>query len=263
MMFALSKILWFLLAPFNLALFALTGAMIAMSRAHHKLARRLGVLAFALFIVFGVLPVGQVAVHYLETRYAAPDPMPARVAGVIVLGGALDTAQGRVHGAPQLLASADRINTFVALARKYPSAKLVYTGGIGDLSQKGVPEGGMIRDVLKDYGYFPAWRLSVEDQSRTTAENAALTKAMVNPKPGQTWLLVTSAWHMPRALGAFRAAGWDVVPVPADYLTGGDTHPDFLGNMTLSQLAAKEVLGIAAYALTGKWTSHVSQTPAP
>lgn len=256
MMFLLSKILWFIIAPFNLALFALTGAMLCMYLKMHAPARMLGIAAWAILIVFGVLPTGQLLTHYLETRYAAPDPMPSRVAGIIVLGGALNTDQGMTHGVPQLDASADRINAFVTLSRKYPSAKLLYTAGIGTVAQNGMAEGAMIRDLLPSYGFTPNWRFSVEDKSRTTAENAVFSKDMMNPKPGQTWLLVTSAWHMPRAIGAFRAQGWDVTPYPADYLT--PTRPGFLGNMQLSHIAIKEIVGIAMYAATGKWKASVT-----
>jgi uncharacterized SAM-binding protein YcdF (DUF218 family) len=256
MMFLASKLFWFVIAPFNLAIFALTGAMFAMMLKQHILARKLGILAFSILLIFGVLPTGQFMVRYLETRFAAPAPMPARVSGIIILGGALDTGLGTVHGTPQVNASADRINTFVTLARQYPRARLVYTGGIGAIDGRGQSEGSMIRDMLaKVYNFNPGARLSVEDQSRTTAENVTLTKAQQQPLADQEWLLVTSASHMPRALGSFRAGGWNVTPVPADYLTGGTAHHTFLENMNLSHTAVKEIVGIAAYALTGKWTN--------
>ncbi len=262
MMFVASKMLWFLLAPFNLALFALTGAMIAMALHRPHLARKLGILSFVILLVFAVLPTGRVLVHALESRYPMPDPMPPRVSGIILLGGALETAQGTMYGTPQLKSSADRINQFVTLARRYPRARLVFTGGVGELGGGGTPEGAMIRDMLGTYGFYPGARLSVEDRSRTTAENVTLTKAMMQPRDDQVWLLVTSAWHMPRSVGAFRAQGWNVTPAPADYLTGGDQRLSFLDNLTLSHVAVKEIIGIAAYAITGKWTNDHVPPPA-
>jgi len=255
MFFVLSKILWFILAPFNLALILLTGAMLAMALKYHRIARRLGIAAFAILFLFGVLPTGPLLTHYLETRYPLPAAIERPVHGIILLGGAIDTGQGLTHGAPQLKSTADRITTFATLGRQYPWARLVFTGGDGSLTQNEGREGDLIRPVLATIGFTPGKRLRIENASRTTAENAAYTKDLMQPKAGERWLLVTSASHMPRAIGAFNAVGWTVIPYPSDFLTPG--RQDFLGNMQLSHVALKEMLGIAAYAGTGSW----SKTP--
>ncbi|MCB1538158.1 MAG: YdcF family protein [Rhodospirillales bacterium] len=257
MFFILSKILGALLMPFNLALLALTCAMLALLRRRFALARVLGAAAWVILVAFALLPLGQGMLRGLEDRYAVPDPMPRRVAGIIVLGGALDAETGLTRGAPQINDSAERVGALAALGRRYPLAAIVYTGGIGTLSQQGVPEAGMVRKALEAYGFYPGPRLMLEDKSRTTAENAAATLAALKPRPGQVWILVTSAWHMPRAMGAFRAAGWNgLVPYPVDYRTAPaqiDWRAAPLQNLTLAQLAIREYLGIVAYRLAGKW----------
>ena len=103
---------------------------------------------------------------------------------------------------------------------------------------------------------MPASRLVLEDKSRNTEENAVFTKRLVDPKPGERWLLVTSAWHMPRSVGAFRRAGWEVLPWPVDYRSGasyGETLenslPDKLGNL---DGAVHEWLGMLGYRLMGR-----------
>lgn len=254
MFFILSKLLWFLLAPLNLALILLTGAMLAMTLKHNLIARRLGIAAWVALIVLAVLPTGYIVTRYLETRYPIPGAIQKPVTGIIVLGGSILNEQGLDHGVPQLKATADRLTTFAQLGRQYPRARLVFTGGEGSFAQAEIKEAALVPRALSMLGFNPGKRLLVEDQSRTTWENALFSKELVQPKPGERWILVTSAFHMPRAMGVFRAVGWPVIPYPADYLTPG--RQDFLGNMLLSHLAIKEMLGIASYRLTGKWSSE-------
>ncbi len=99
--------------------------------------------------------------------------------------------------------------------------------------------------------------MTFEDKSRNTWENAIFTRDLVNPKPGDTWLLVTSAWHMPRAMGIFRKAGFKVTAYPVDYLTYGnsrDLHPPRLALDEMERLenALHEWIGLVAYRLTDK-----------
>ena len=81
-------------------------------------------------------------------------------------------------------------------------------------------------------------------------------KAIVHPTPGEVWILVTSAFHMPRSVGLFRAQGWRVVPDPVDYRTGflaGKTPPplQFRWNLTLLSVALKEWFGMCTNWLLG------------
>lgn len=254
MSFVLSKLLWLLLSPLNIAVFLLTGAMVAIWYKRNLLARRLGIAAWAVLVVFGVLPTGNWLLCGLERIYPA-DELPRKVDGVILLGGFIDTEQGMSYGAPQLGDAADRLVAFTDLAQKYPYVPLVFTSGQGTLSQSGTPEGQLIKPLLERMRAYTRTRLTIEDKSRTTWENAIKSYELVKPKG--TWVLVTSAWHMPRAMGAFRAAGWDVVAAPADYRAKGLTF-GFLGNMEKSHLALKEIGGIVFYALTGRWTGEAA-----
>ncbi|MET0257687.1 MAG: YdcF family protein, partial [Methylobacterium sp.] len=100
-------------------------------------------------------------------------------------------------------------------------------------------------------------RLVLEDRSRTTRENALLTRELLQPQSGQVWLLVTSAAHMPRSVGCFRAAGFDVLPYPTDYQTPGgasiwEPSSATVRNVEKVHFAIREYLGLVAYRLTGK-----------
>ncbi len=143
-----------------------------------------------------------------------------------------------------------------ALAHKYPNARLVFTGGSADIGNKGLTEAPTARALWESLG-IPANQIVLENKSRNTWENALFTKALVNPKPGEIWLLVTSAWHMPRSMGIFRKVGFKVTPYPVDYRTYGDKR-DFqfpylaLDELTMLDNAMHEWIGLAAYHLTGK-----------
>ena len=143
---------------------------------------------------------------------------------------------------------------FVALGRQYPGARLVFTGG--GKSQGPVPsEAAVSADVLRALG-FDVERIVFEDRSSDTFANAMFTRQLVGPQPGETWLLITSAWHMPRAVGSFRAAGWAVLPVPVDYTTGGPVHWKLGFNPTLRlaalSIAVHEWVGLLAYRVLGR-----------
>lgn len=258
----MTDFLWFLIAPLNLAIICICAAMLCLKVGRRKYATRFGMATCAVLVVFAVLPVGYYLTAALESRYTAPEKMPNRVAGIVVLGGIANTDIGLTHGTPQLGDAADRLTQFAALAAKYPYAKLVFTGGTA--SGTGTPEADMANDALKSVGLNTRRRLITENASTNTYENVKFTYDMVQPKPDETWLMVTSAYHMPRAMGAFAANGWNVIPVPSDFRTGGNApQTTFLENITLSHIALKEILGTAAYALTGRWSKQPAQAEAP
>jgi uncharacterized SAM-binding protein YcdF (DUF218 family) len=142
------------------------------------------------------------------------------------------------------------------LARAYPDARIVYSGGNGDLFANGAREADFAAPVLESLG-VPRRRLILERDSRNTAENARFTKALVDPKPGERWLLVTSASHMPRAIGCFRQVGFDVEAVPVGRREPGAASrfwPMRTLGRGLAQLdeAMREWIGLVAYRITGR-----------
>ncbi len=264
MFFILSKIVWFFIQPLNLSivLTAIACAASVLSR------RRLAIVAAgAAFLILGIgawTSVGAVLLHPLEDRFQRPAPLPEKIAGIIVLGGGFEAGINLVRGGYELNASGDRFVEAAILARRYPEAKVVVTGGAGDLILNGEADAVTAPRLLDALGIAPE-RLVLESKSRNTYENAVFTKQMVNAKPGQTWLLVTSAFHMPRAMGLFRQAGFDVVAWPSDYRTSGkealgiaqDNPQDSLQNMSM---AMREWIGLFVYRLTGRIAQLV---PAP
>lgn len=271
MIYALSKIFWFLFAPLNAAIILIFAAVLCLFISKQKggidtlpvraMAGRLsgyfGIASLAVLFIFAVMPTGYTLTSALESRHQTPTELPKRVAGIIVLGGLLDTNIGLNQTTPQFNTGADRLVTFANLAKRYPTAKLVYSGGT--IFPNTTPEADMAADALKSIGFNPRNRLIIENESRTTLENARNTKALVAPKDDETWLLVTSAYHMPRALGAFAAQDWALTPIPTDYLAAGNpSNATWLENLALSHIAVKELVGTTLYALTNNWKPQSS-----
>lgn len=250
MTFLLSKLVWALLAPGALLTVALALALWSFRR-HPRLSRGLLSLSIAFCGALLLTPIGQWTIQPLEAPFPETEP-PAQVDGIIVLGGA-SSFDGASQREAQLNSAADRVTELVVLARRYPNAKLVYSGGSGLVKDQLHGEAQMIAPLLEAMG-IPGERLILESRSRNTWENALESKTLANPQAGETWLLVTSGWHMPRAVGCFRRIGWTVVPYPVDF-RGHD--PEWAGFDMVKQLetmsmAEKEWIGLVSYRLLGR-----------
>lgn len=254
--FVASKVLWGLAAPAN-ALVALAGAglLLQLVRRLRWIGQVFVFLSVSAFALLGVLPVDRLLLAPLETRFERPETPPDRIRGIVVLGGAVDPRIAAADAGLGLLDSAERLVEGAALARAYPDALLVHTGGSGLLLRQDVTEAEAAARAFAALG-LPADRALFESASRNTWENAVLTREMVRPRPGEAWLLVTSAFHMPRSVGVFRRAGWDVVPWPVDRRVAADQpfRPGFDvgGGIAAAETAVREWIGLAAYRLAGR-----------
>jgi len=255
MVFLLGKFVWFALSPANfLALLLAAGVLwLVVSRRRRGLSL---VLVGALgFLTFLILPVGDWLLLPLEWRFSVPSVMPERVDGVIVLGGAIDEEVSAARRQVELNDSGTRLIEAVALARRYPSARVVLTGGDNHIMEHLPAEAGIMRDFFVAEG-IDATRITLETGSRTTYENVVFTYAQVRPESGETWLLVTSAAHMPRSVGCFRRQGWSVVPYPVDYRTAGTIsfRPalSLVDQLVLATKALREWIGLVGYRLSDR-----------
>ena len=229
--------------------------------------RRAGVtclsVSLAALAAIAFLPVGSWLLAPIENRFPQPQALPGSVTGIIVLGGAVETAISAAHGMPALNSAAERMTSFVTLARRYPQAKLVFTGGNGELVHANLTEADVAKQLFDGLGLADR-DVIYEHRSRTTYENVRDLKALLQPQPGQTWLLITSAWHMPRAMGLFQHSRWPVIPYPVGYKTGPGLvmalRGSFPDRLELVDLAAHEWIGLTAYWLLGR-TSALFPAP--
>jgi uncharacterized SAM-binding protein YcdF (DUF218 family) len=266
MFFVVSKILGFFALPSNDMLAAgLLGLVLMRTKSTARAGRGLAAAAIILLLTFGLLPLGTWLIVPLEERFPPWDAGRGAPDGIVVLGGGMELELGR-RPHSELNEAAERITVFAELARMYPSAKILYSGGNSRLMPEGGGEARLAALVLESFG-VPKDRLILEDRSRNTSENALFSRRLAIPKPGERWLLVTSAWHMPRAVGAFRKAGFPVEAYPVDYRTLGPPalwmpFDSVTAGLRRTDIAAREWFGLLTYWLTGR-SSALFPGPSP
>ena len=254
MFFIFSKILWFFASPLHLLLFALGAGLYFAPR--RRFGRPLATSATLALALIAFSPVSSLMLRALEDRFPARKQVMEPPRGIIVLGGAVDERIAASRGQTSLNEAAERMTEAVALARLYPQAMLVFSGGTSALLPSDVREAQVARKLWTDLGVAPE-RMVFEDRSRNTWENAEFTQQLVHPGNAERWLLITSAYHMPRAMGIFRALGMTPIAYPVDFRTygnGDDLRPP--GDSTLAirnfEIALREWLGLLAYRLSGR-----------
>ncbi|WP_420961984.1 YdcF family protein [Brucella sp. IR073] len=255
MFFAASKIFWLFVQPISLLLAGLLVSILAIALGWWRLGLAFSSITTVLLALAGFTTLGNIMLLPLEDRFTRP-ALPARIDGIVVLGGYMEGEINASRGGHEVNGAADRIIETMRLARHYPEARIVVSGGEGTFFEDSVPDAISTRALFRDFS-LTGDRLFFEDRSRNTYENAVYSREMVKPQPGETWLLVTSAFHMPRSVGCFRQAGFPVIAWPVDYSTRPDRHftidlQNPLGNLTQVTIAMREWLGLAAYWFSGK-----------
>jgi uncharacterized SAM-binding protein YcdF (DUF218 family) len=264
--FILSKTLGAMLLPTNFLIgVGVVGAILLLTR-FARLGRKLVISSVLLLVVCGLSPLGSLLLYPLEQRFPPWDAGRGAPDGIIVLGGSIDADLSVAHGSSVVRSSPDRVIVAAALALRYPNARVVFSGGSANLISNDAREADFAGAIFESLGVAKS-RLIMERSSRNTVENAEFSKALVAPKAGERWLLVTSAFHMPRSVGLFRKAGFAVDPCPVDWRVGerGDllsftnVATDGLGR---TDLAVREWMGLMAYWATGK-IDDLFPAPAP
>jgi uncharacterized SAM-binding protein YcdF (DUF218 family) len=261
--FIFGKLLWAVVQPGNLLLLALLGGFLLLLGSRGRRGRMLIGLAAIGFLVFAVAPVGPAMLLVLEQRFPRPQTLPDRIDGILVLGGAVDPALSLAYGETVFNSSVARVLAGIALSRRYPQARLALVGGEGEMFPVGLAEARATLGFVLDEGIAVA-RILLEEQSRSTHENAVYGKESIRPGPAETWILVTSAFHMPRAVASFRAVDWPVIPYPVDFKVDPSAvwRPNFnlIEGLGTATTAGKEWAGLVGYRLRG-WTEEFFPSP--
>jgi uncharacterized SAM-binding protein YcdF (DUF218 family) len=254
--FFLSKTLGIMLLPTNLLIgVGLLGVILLATRLA-PLGRKLVMTSIALLAICGFSPLGNWLLYPLESRFPRWDAARGAPDGIVVLGGSIDPDLSAAHGVPIVKSAADRIIAAAELARQYPKARIVFSGGSANLVSDDAREADYATKLFEGLGVSRE-RLTMERRSRNTEENAEFSKAVAAPKDGERWLLVTSAYHMPRSVGLFRKAGFAVEPYPVDWRTRGPADLVRFSAFSIeglehTELAVREWIGLFAYRATGK-----------
>lgn len=222
-----------------------------------RIGRRLALVGGFGLLLFGLLPTSHCLARALESRFPVTGQLPGDVAGIILLSGSERPAASEAFGEPQLGADGTRYVAALRLAARYPDARFVYTGGASREPGKGPlgTQSAVAAEILGSIATNPA-RVGYESGSRDSCDHPRNVRALVRPQPGEHWVVVTSAMHMPRVMACFEAAGWgEVIPYPTDFKVspgwGAGTF-QVADNLALLDAAAHEWLGLVYYRLSGR-----------
>lgn len=243
-------LIWELVKPSHLLVYV---ALLGILLHRRRLGRWLLVAVSAGIIAAAMIPIGAWLTAPLELRFTRPDD-GATPDGIVVLAGAESASLTSDYTDPHLHDSGDRLTVFLILAYRFPEARLVHAGAGPRVDQFDVNQSDVARAVIVGSGVDEN-RVVFEDQSTNTCNAPQQIDAAVARQPGEKWWLVTSAFHMPRAVACFRAAGWDVVPYPVDYRytkSLGFWRPELAMNLMQIDLATHEWLGLVYYRLSGQ-----------
>lgn len=252
MYFVISKTIGKLLLPPDL-FFSLGVVGLALLLTHHSgFGTRLILGVFGALVICGLLPLGAAMLVPLENRFPAWSPTPEAPTGIVVLGGGIDEYLSAERGETVPDRGFARLIAAAKLARQYPHARIIYTGGSSNLTGNDIREADFAAQAFEDLGISQS-RVEIERDARNTAENAIRAKQLASPKLGDRWLLVTSAYHMPRSVELFHKVGFVVEPVPTDWQTGIESfwRLDPLKRLGQLKTASREWIGLAVVWITG------------
>jgi uncharacterized SAM-binding protein YcdF (DUF218 family) len=255
MFFTASKVLGFFAIPSNLVISIGCLGLLLLATRRARAGARLMAASFVALALLGLSPIGNTLLIPLEQRFPPWDAARGPPDGIIVLGGAISPDVSVTRNEVVLNEAAERLTIVAELARRYPNARILLSGGSGELVP-GPSEAPFALRLLESFA-IPRARILLEDRSRNTIENAVYSKQLAQPMPGERWLLVTSAYHLPRAMGVFRKVGFAVEPYPVDWRTRGneDALRPFgsVGDgLRRVDTAVREWVGLAVYWITGR-----------
>ncbi len=256
MFFTFSKFLGFFANPSNLVVSIGLLGMLLLATRWRRAGNWLVAASFVALAVLGLSPIGNALMIPLEQRFPPWDASRGAPDGIIVLGGVISPDISAARNEVALNELAERLTVVADLARRYPDARILFSGGTGALVYGEGSEAPFALRQLENFS-IPRARVLLEDRSRNTIENAVYSKQVAQPRPGQRWLLVTSAYHLPRAIGVFRKIGFPVEPYPVDWRTRGieDVLRPFgsVGDgLRRVDTAVREWVGLAVYWITGR-----------
>lgn len=256
MFFLFSKTLGVIALPTNVLFgIGLVGLLLQPTR-FVSLGRKFMAASVVLLALCGFSPLGNWLLYPLEQRFPPWNAAEGAPNGIVVLGGSIDADLSAERGTAVFSHAADRVIVAAELARRYPDARIIFTGGSANLLAIDAKEADYVIAVFEGLG-ISGTRLEIDRRARNTEENAVFSKAIAVPKSGERWLLLTSAFHMPRSVGIFRRVGFAVQPYPVDWRTGGPSDlvtfsPVAVSGLERTDIAAREWIGLAAYWISGK-----------
>ena len=249
-MFTVKKILTPLILPPGIFVVLAVLLGLWMLRRRNKSGAWCIITLAGLIYCLSIAPVANTLLRSLEKDWQIPVKVNGDV--IVVLGGGVYSGVADISGwSFPASATLSRAITAFRLHR-LTGLPIIISGG--KVYPRSAAEALVAKRILLDLG-MAAPQIIVEDHSRDTRENARFSSEILHQGNWRQPILVTSAYHMTRALSAFRKAGIKVTPYPADFLVPPKVTygwPAFLPSsfaLVKSALAIREYLGILFYKL--------------
>jgi uncharacterized SAM-binding protein YcdF (DUF218 family) len=256
--FYISKLAWALLNPVNLMVILVCVASVCLLLNFQKIAKALFALLLLVNVPILVYPVGDLLIYPLENRFQKPVNTLSDIDGIIVLGGAENLSVSSGWQSPEVNDAGDRFIYAAKLAEQYSDIPVIYSGGSGLVQLRDDQKSAEISQAILTMTGVEKERLIIESASRNTAQNFALIKSLLPAQDGH-YLLVTSAFHMPRSVGIARKQGINVIAYPVDYRSNTPEFRtwsiDYLSHVSTLTTAWREWIGLIVYFVTDKTSS--------
>ncbi len=255
MTFYLSKFLWFMFNPFNIIILILISGIIFYFLKFNKTSKVLFTFCFTILLSISFLNIGKYLIYKLENQYYDNITLPKRLDGILILGGATNPSLFKDFEQVNVNDSAERIIEAVNIINNYNNIKIVFSGGSGFPNRPDLNHSQVVKVFFKNMKLTND-KIIYESKSRNTFENIRNSKAIVNPKKNEKWLLITSAFHMRRAILIAEKHNWQLIPYPVDFKINKNFNIglslNFLSNLNYFNDASHEWIGLFSYYFLGR-----------
>ena len=255
MSFYLSKILWLIVNPFNIFIFINLFTMFLYFINFKRLSLIIYLINFIFIALISFLPIGSYLTYIIEKEFHTNTKFPEQVDGILILGGASNPLLFKEFDQISLNGSAERLVESVMIIRKFEKAKVIFSGGSGIVNRSDLGHSQVAKLFYKKIGADIS-KIFFEDKSRNTHENIIYSKKIAKPKKNENWLLITSAFHMKRALLIAEKNNWKLIPYAVDFKNVKEfkliPNLNLLSNLNSFQSGLHEWLGLVSYYLMGR-----------
>ena len=255
MSFYLSKILWLIVNPFNIFIFITLFTMFLYFINFRRLSLIIYLINFIFIALISFLPIGSYLTYIIEKEFHTNTKFPDQVDGILILGGATNPLLFKEFDQISLNGSAERLVESVMIIRKFEKAKVIFSGGSGIVNRSDLGHSQVAKLFYKKIG-VDINKIFFEDKSRNTHENIIYSKKIAKPKKNENWLLITSAFHMKRALLIAEKNNWKFIPYAVDFKNIKEfkltPNLNLLSNLNSFQSGLHEWLGLVSYYLMGR-----------
>tara|TARA_Y100001970_G_C14194031_1_gene837060 strand:- start:419 stop:1198 length:780 start_codon:yes stop_codon:yes gene_type:complete len=254
-MYTLSKFIWFFLNPLNFLIFFLLLAFFLRLLKKNNISNIFFIFSLLFFTVVGVFPTGNFLLFKLEKNYPSLLEVPYNLDGILILGGPSSSGLTSNHNQVNFNDGGERLTESTFIIKKYQPKKIIFSGG--SVHQSFENSHAYVAKIFFSQMGIDVAKIDFEYKSRNTFENLVYSFEIANPKKYENWLLITSSFHMTRAINIAEKLGWNFTPYPVDFKVKKKFHSykpsmHILNNFNAFNLASHEYIGLISYYFLGR-----------